>query len=340
MNARSVDSASGKNPKGSTLIETTIAIFVMGMLILVLIALVNGIRVNHSSLVVAQATSLAQEELEALRNLPYASLAVQNNAPFLGVLPNVGQWAVRTGGSSAPNRLELTPTPSATSGITGTLSFPIPPVSDATVSAKLLERSGAAGTWQIGLWLRTSDARSGYLVYLEATQLKLVKRVATTTSPFFTETTLTPYTQAFPVDTWHTLSVAMSGSTLTVTVNGSSLTPVTDATFARGSVALYGGNGALGAFDDLTVSSPTGTWNFDANTVGALPTDFMRIGLNDLLDTTPTVANDNGLITIENQGAAPSPDNLKKFTSTVQWRESSGTKSVTLTTYRAKYGLF
>jgi hypothetical protein len=327
-------------PRGGSLIESLIAILVTGLMVLVLVALVNGVRINRSSLLIAQATSIAQEELEALRDLPYTSLGNQTNAPFLGVLPNFGTGVVQTGGFSSPNRLELTPPSGATSGLTGTLVVPSTPVGDATVSVKVRERAGAAGTWQAGVWLRAVDARNGYLLYIEPTQLKLVKRVSTVSSPFYTDTTLTTYSQTFSPDTWYTLSTVLNGSQLTVSIDGSGLTPVTDGTFTSGAVALYGGNGALAAFDDLSISSPATTWNFDSDTVGTLPGDFVRVGVNDLADTTPTVSGDNGLLTIGDSALKPGDTNIRQLTVTVQWKESTGTKSVTLTSLRAKYGLF
>lgn len=327
--------------RGTSLIEAAIAIAITGFLVLVVIGLTNAVSVNRSSLLVAQATSLAQEELEALRSLPYAVLADQTTGPFLGVIPNFGRWTAEadpSAGHTAPNALVAEPVSGATIGATGVMLLPALPTGDGTMNLKLKARSGSPSGWQVGVLLRARDLRDGYLVRIDASSLKLLKRAASASAPWYTETQLYAASQAFALDAWQDLSVTLSGSSISITLNGSLLTvtPVTDSTYTQGHVALFAGNGAKASFDDVVL--PASAFNFDADAAGKTPTDLVRVGLNDLPDSTASTPNDNGTLTIGDQIAGDA--NIRKFTVTVSWIERSGTKTVTLSTLRAKYGLF
>jgi hypothetical protein len=328
-------------PRGTGLIEATVAIAVTGFLIVVVAGLTNAVSVNRSSLLTAQATALAQEELEALRSLPYASLVDQTNGPILGVLTNFGRWTAESdnsNGHTGPNVLSVEPVSGAASGATGVLLLPPVPLGDGTISLKLKARTGSPANWQVGALFRVRDLRSGYLVRVDATALKLLKRTPTGTAPWYSETELYSAAQTISLDAWQEVSVALSGSSISITLNGSLLTvtPITDSTYTKGSVALFAGNGTRAAYDDIAL--PATAFNFDADPTGATPTDLVRVGINDLPDSTAAVPNDNAQVSIGDQIAGDA--DVRKFTVTVSWQERSGTKSVTLSSLRAKYGLF
>lgn len=328
-------------PKGTGLIEATVAIAVIGFLIVVVAGLTNAVSVNRSSLLTAQATALAQEELEALRSLPYANLVNQTTGPLLGIVPNFGRWTAEADsslGHTSPNVLLVDPVSGAVNGETGVLLLPPYPTGDGTISLKLKARAGSPVNWQVGAFFRARDLRSGYLVRVDAATLKLLKRTPTGTSPWYAETELYSAAQVFSLDAWQEISVALSGSSITIALNGSLLTvtPITDSTYTKGHVAVFAGNGARAAYDDIAL--PTTAFNFDADPTGATPSDLVRVGINDLPDATAAVPNDNAQVSIGDQIAGDA--DVRKFTVTVSWQERSGTKSVTLTSLRAKYGLF
>ncbi len=83
-------------------------------------------------------------------------------------------------------------------------------------------------------------------------------------------------------------------------------------------------NGALPAVDDVTLveSGVTTAYNFDSDTVGAMPVDWQRFVYMDL-------PSGSGTLTIANYNSLTG---LRQCTATVSWSENGYTSTMTGTT--------
>jgi len=330
----------GKKLKGFTLIESIIAIGLTGILILIFAASNTYISANqylkHKSL----ATQLAEEELEALRNVQFAQLSNRTAANFIEVAYNKGVSQVEslTGAPSGANVYELTP--SSQSGTTGVTSLSVVPgfdYSDFTVTVRIKVPTGSS--WETGLFLRYHDINNYYRVYLTSSNLYFVKKVAGGT-----ETPLQPQPApsiSAPINNFYYLTIIADGNNFKVYYDTTPdlTTPKftatdSDSPFLSGRIALFGGDSVHAYFDDVSIfTSSTTTWNFDSDTPGKIAKGWQRFGLNDLPGGAAELTISDYTI-----GSTTYTD-LKTIKAKVKWNEKDKEKSVEISTYISKHGL-
>lgn len=328
--------------RGYTLLEALTAIFVIGLTTLLLVPIITLRNNNQRVALRAQAATLADEALTALRELDVTSLANQTNGPLRHVLYNAGQWSVIAdatdpGNHTAPNVLALANPGGVVTAESGRLQFPEGRYADATFDAKWNVLADSPADWAIGYLVRMGDRNNGYRFRLAATATDLDLSTGGTQNAVLekivsgTATILVSGSTTVTTSTWYRVVLTAIGSGLSVTVNGSPLFVTTDATYTTGPAALLGWAGVHAEIDDIqTTTATTQTWNFDSPVTPTLPAAWFRLGINDLPDTTPTTFDDNATLTL---AAYPtvSSTTLKQATVTITWTRKGQTNTYTTT---------
>ncbi len=327
--------------QGFSLVDIIASLFVMGVLILVAANLFTVRTVNRQQLYRTQAAAIANEELSTLKRYDVGSLPTQTNGSFLGLVYNAGTWSVVSdtslghGGVSALNLAGA----SGFSNVSGRLLLPAGSYGDATLQTAVLFASDTAAGTAAGLFFRASDSLNGYRLLVAPTGTDLDTSVAGQQNWILEKivngTVITPRIYSANVagiltNTWNTIKVIASSTSLKTYLNGNGVDSgsLIDSDFTDGSAALIGWKGVHAHFDDVTttVASTVSSWGFEDAT--SLPTAWVRLGLNDLPNSTSTIFDDNGTLTI---AAYPNTNStsLKKVTITVQWSGSGGNTSYT-----------
>lgn len=337
------------------MIEAIVSLAVVAIMVTIFASMIGVRAFNQQSLRKTQAAALADEVIAALRQVPFNQLADQTNGPIRYVRYNAGTWQVVADGSnpashSAPNVLELAGSPVAANLPAGVLQLPPGTLGDVTLEAKWYVAPGSATGWSIGFLLRSQDAANEYRVRFGqndgAAQVDVDGGVAGVHNVAFEKLSggaasvpANAYaTATLTTGAWYTLRVEASGGGFTVKLDGATLFTVNDATFAAGAAALVGWGGVHAEVDDVqvTTSGPT-TWNFDTPVSPAMPVAWIRFGLNDLPDVSPSTPDDNGSLTI-----APFPTgsvSSKQATVTISWLRGDTTLSYSLSTLLGKSGV-
>lgn len=330
-------------------------------MVALLVGLASTRDINRRAAYRSQAAALADEEINALRRLDFSLLTNQTNCgtptncPFKSVLYNAGTWTVQTDvtAPSPPNALDVAKGTGFTDAQSGQALFPAGTYSDATFTAKWkvasdsVSSNNAAVGWAVGYVVRSRDAANGYRLrfaendaagaitdldsFVAGDQNVYLEKVSNGTSSKLGSASVT-----LVKGTWYTLEVAVTGTSnvsFTVKVDTATVLTASDtaSTYTVGPAALIGWNGVHALVDDVQVGASA--WNFDAST--DLPLDWVRLGLNDLPDSTSTTFNDNGTAQIEPY-PQPSSADLKKMTVTVTWVQKGTTRTYTTTTLIGK----
>lgn len=330
--------------QGLSLVDTVLSLAVMGILVVVFAGLANVRSYNRRIVQRVQAAAIANEQLSALKRFDSLALPTQTNGPFLGMLYNAGSWKVTTdasAGHSASQVVELAKANGFSNAVSGRLLFPAGSYGDATLETNIILRPDTGAGTAAGFFFRASDAKNGYrfLVAPTGTDLDtsvtgqqnwILERVVNG-SPVIPRI-LSVNVAGITTNAWFTVSVVFAGSSLKTYFgpNEQDSGVLTDDAFTDGPAAVIGWNGAHLAIDDVTttVGGTPSTWDFEG--VASLPAAWVRLGLNDLPDATPTVFDDNGQLTL-----TPYPNTnsvgLKQATLTVSWQHTTGPATYTIT---------
>ncbi|MFH0829374.1 MAG: prepilin-type N-terminal cleavage/methylation domain-containing protein [Candidatus Kerfeldbacteria bacterium] len=361
---------------GFTLLEALLSLAVVLLLSVLMVSMASVRGVNRSTAFRSQAAVLADEEINALRRAGFENLPTQTsctpvtNCPLRNVLYNAGSWSVvvdnnDSSSHTVPNVLMLAKSTGFSGTPSGLLKFPEETYGNVALIAKWKVVSDSVSSndpnigWSIGYVARASYAGTLYRlrigeytiggiqtdydtvptapgkenVYLE----KLVNGVSSR---------LASANATIAKNEWYTLELVVSDTptpvTITVKINSNTVATATDASspLTSGAAALVGWNGVHAEVDDIqTVTTETKTWNFDTPVTPTMPAAWIRLGLNDLPDSTPTVFNDNGYVVIE-----PYPDagstTMKQATVTITWQQSNGaTKTYSASSLIGQSGL-
>lgn len=340
--------------------ESILSLFVVSIMLVLLVGLASTRDVNRRAAYRSQAAALADEEINALRRLGFSHLTDQtscgtpSNCPFKNVLYNAGTWKVLADGTapSPPNALDLAQASGFTSAQSGQVLFPAGIYGDATFTAKWkvasdsLSNSNPSTGWAIGYVVRSRDAANGYRLRFGEDNVTTVRTdfdgLAGVQNVYLekivngTATKLGSANVTLVKGTWYMLEIGVIGTTtvsFTIKVDTNTVLTASDTSnaYTNGPAALIGWNGVHALVDDVQVGA--GSWNFDAST--DLPLDWVRLGLNNLPDGTPTTFNDNGTVQIEPH-PQPSSTDLKRATVTVTWAQKGTTWTYTTTTLLGK----
>lgn len=305
-------------------------------------------QANRQSTLRAQAAALADEELNALRRLDVTTLTNQTNGSFKNVLYNAGDWSVvanASAGHSSPNVVEI-PGSTISGTISGRLLFPAGAYGDGTLEAKWRLATDSPANASFGYFFRATDSANGYRLRLARSSSDLDGSTGGTQNVLFekvvngTSTKIDSRLVTISVDTWYTLQVVLAGSNISIYLDGNQFGsgPFTDTTFTSGPAALITWNGAHAYVDDVeTVTTSTQNWNFDAEIT--LPASWVRLGLNDIPDATPTIFDDNGLLTLSTFPVGSSTTTLKQATIVIRWTDRTITQSYTVTGLLGRSGV-
>ncbi|MBI3572662.1 MAG: DUF1080 domain-containing protein [Candidatus Kerfeldbacteria bacterium] len=338
--------------RGFTLLDSVLALFIVGIAIAIFATLTGARAINRQTTFRSEAAALADEELNALKRLDVTTIGDQTSGAFKNILYSAGSWKIITdnansGSHTTPNVVELAKNSTITNGVSGRLLFPAAMYGDATLQAKFYVASDSPAGWAVGYYLRATDATNTYRVRVASattdldlgkslTQNVVLEKVVGGSATVL----LSPSsTVAFATNSWNTVQVVMTGSSLSLFINGTQVgsASITDTTYSTGPATLAGWNGVHAEVDDVqtTVGATTTTWNFDGSSL--LPVAWIRLGLNDLPDSTPNTFDDNGLLTTSAYPNANSTT-LKQAKITVQWLSGS-LRSYTTTDLIGKSGL-
>ena len=271
-----------------------------------------------------QAADFVREELDSLRTLPYTELINRTNGDFLALSLTRGPWQVKTVASppSGTRALAMETAQYALNHETALAVWPGNYHKDIDLTGKFYVLSSSPSGWGAGLTFHYRDSDNNYRFRFASGGLALDKVY------HGTATTLWSQSLTYNTNTWYTLRVVTTGTSIALYKNGSLLTTVTDGTFSTGDVALVTLDNALMYADDvsLTESGVTTTYNFDADTVGLMPTAWQRFDYFDL------PASQASLTIADYLGDA----NIKQVTATITYQEIGVTKTVSGTTLIAK----
>lgn len=319
-----------------------ISLFVISVTVLVFANLLTIRTVNRRQLLRTQAAAIANEQLSVLKRFDIGNLPNQTNGSFLGTVYNAGTWGVVTdtsGGHSGTNVLNLAGSLGFTNKVSGRLLLPAGSYGDATFEANVSFMNDTAAGTAAGFFWRASDASNGYRLLVAPTGTDLDTSVSSTQNWVIEKvvngSAVIPRLYSASVagistNAWHTIKVVTSSTSLKTYLDGNGVDSgaLVDGDFTDGAAALIGWNGVHVRIDDVatTVGLATSTWNFDGSTT--LPAAWVRLGLNDLPNSTPTVFDDNGKLTL---AAYPNTNSstLKLATITVTWTSENGTLNYT-----------
>ncbi len=323
---------------GSLLIDAVLGLFVVGFMIILVGTFVSARETNRRALFRTQAAALADEQLNTLRRLDVTALSNQTNGTFINTLYNAGSWQVVPDagvGHSAPNVLELAKN-SISNAVSGRMLLPAGTYTDATIEARWLLSADSPANASIGYLFRSNDSANGYRLRFARTATDLDPTTGGTQNVYLeklisgTATRIDSRTTTIAVDTWYSIRIVTNGSNTSIYLNGTQLGsgPFIDTTYTDGAAALLGWNGAHALVDDVQIiANATENWDFDADTV--VPAAWVRLGLNDLPDSTTTTFDDNGLLTISTWPVGSNTTTLKQASITIRWLTNGGLVSYT-----------
>jgi hypothetical protein len=175
-----------------------------------------------------------------------------------------------------------------------------------------VDSSSPAG-WGAGLVFGYHDAENHYRFRYTSGGAALEKVVNGTKTTIWTQSV------AHSTNTWYTLQVVASSNSFTLKRNGVTLTTQSDTAFTSGDLGVIALNSTQTAFDSVSVVESTGTssWDFNADTVGSVPTAWVRRSTKDLPTGTGTLTLSNYL----------GDSTIKSATATVTWKDGLFTKS-------------
>lgn len=322
-----------------SLVDSVISLFVVGILIALFGSLANTRVINKRVTFRTTAAALADEEIGALRRLDQSTVATQTDGPCVNVAYNAGVWGVTTdatGGHTAPHALELRRASGFTNALSGRLLFPAGSYGTATLQLKLKVAADSPAGWGFGFQFRSADHRNGYRLRLLDSQTLYLEKI----SGGVVTNLVAPITGvAFTTNTWHTVSLIMDDTAspkfrFFIDGNQQNAAAIADTTFSSGPAALIGWGGAHLFVDDVqTTTTVTSTWDFDSST--QLPAAWVRVGVNDLPDTTPTTFDNNCTITVAPYPTAAAT-NLKRAVVTISWLQNGTPLTYTGTTLLGK----
>lgn len=306
-----------KCKKGLTLIESLLIIAMLGGAVAVFGAILNAMRLNQAGRYAAAAYRLAEEEMEIIRNKPLSSLLTQASSTFIGVLYNNGNYGVFAD-ATAPSAPQALVNNAAGSAPLGIVALPYANLTDFTFEASLKTTSTE---YAAGLLFRARDLNNYYFFYLQNNQIVLDKRLNGVTS------TLYSASQTFLPATWYKLKIIAAGGNLSLYLNDNLLNTVLDNSISSGFAALSNQNGAA-SYDNAALIHDllTETWNFDNVTLGALPDDWLRRGINDL-------PQGSALLSISEPYGVST---IKKIDIAASWREGGQTRTIILSTLKTE----
>jgi prepilin-type N-terminal cleavage/methylation domain-containing protein len=268
-----------------------------------------------------QAANFVREEIDALHALPYSELIDQTNGHFLGLAFTRGAWQVRNEvtAPSAGRVIELTEASEpALVQETGMLIEPTNYHDNFAFTAKLRTLATSPAGWGTAIAFRYRDASNHYRFRLTAGGFALDRvQHGVITTVWSQNTTIN-------TGTWYTLSIVCDGSTIKLWNGGTLLVTKVDSSFATGDIAIMSLNGSLLQADDVAVSQggEIGSWNFNADPVGAIPLDWQRFVYFDL-------PGGQGALTIADYHGRVG---MKQVTVTVTWNHLNVPQSITGTT--------
>lgn len=309
---------------GFSLLEAIIAIAFTAIILSVFAAMLTSVTFLRRTGNYVQAANFVQEELDALRSLPFSSLANRTNGAFLGLPVARGPWKAKTvaGAPSGAKALAMETAQTASVQETGLAVLPGNYRDDFTFVAKVNALAASPGGWGAGVAFRYRDAENHYRFRFASGGIAF-DRVSGGTV-----TTVWSQSVSHSTGTWYALEVVASGTGFTIKKDGVTLATVTDAAFPAGDLALLTLNGALTYADDVSVTDASGTssWNFDSIADGVYPSDWQRMSYADLPSGT-------GMLTIANYLGQTT---IKQTTVTVTWSDAGATKTASGTTLIAQ----
>lgn len=314
---------------GFTLVEALITIGLAAILLSVFTAVLTTTVFLRRAQYSVQASNFIEEELDALRALPYSELLIRTNGNFLGVSTTRGPWKVKTDASASPpsgsNVYAMETAQPAIVSETGLAVLPGNQRKDANFIAKVRVRSSSPAGWGAGIAFRYIDAENHYRFRFTSGGIALDKvRQGVVT-------TVWSQSVAHSTSTWYTLEADVTGNQIVLKKNGSTLTTYTDSGqsyLTKGNLALLTTGGANVYVDDVSVTegATTTSWNFDADAAGSVPSDWQRYAVVDL-------PNGAGTLTIANYLGDAS---IKQATVNVSWIDAGITRSASGTTLITK----
>ncbi len=305
--------------KGFTLIETIIVIAILGAVLATLATAALSIRLLGSSSKRAEAWSLIEQELSALRSLSFSELTTRTNTRFLGVLHNRGEWLIKTeiGAPSASNVLALNKLPPIYKNFSGLIAVPSLAASNFTLRAMIKLPASSSPNWGTGFLARARDLENHYRVLFKQNSIKVESEHNGTTTELSSNSVITA------LDTWYKLEVQGSTSTIKVYLNDLLIRELNDQTFEFGQFALFGANDAEPLFDDVTIITNTTTvWGFDNDTLGKTPNGWKAASPYDLKTGTD-------LLTINDY---LDDSSIKHIKAQIDWQENNTTSTVKIET--------
>lgn len=307
------------SPSGFSIIEALVSIALVGAMIISFGSLLSAVNLHKRSRGIVMATALAEETLEATRNLTSSEITNRTDAAPIGITLNRGGWEVAaTSTAPSPARaLAAARAETAVAGITSLLMLPADVQGDGNLKAGIMVPPGSAIGWRAGLAFRGRDIENLYRYTFGATTVSL-ERIQNGTA-----TTIWSQTLPSTLGTWYILEVIATGASIELKRNGATLATVTDTTFRQGDMSLIAQGGALPWFDDVSATGLNAE-SFDDEPTGSVPVGWRRLSPGDL-------KNGAALITIED---VFSGQTFKKITSRVSWQGPRGPEQVIIITYR------
>lgn len=300
---------------GFTLMESLIAIALIAMLLAVYLTVLGSIFFMRRLQFNIQAANFIQEEIEVLRSLDFTELTNRTDGNFLGLPFTRGDWSVEVVDASGQgNTMALPAAETALVGETGMIVVPGNYRTDFTYSAKIRVDNTSPSGWDAGIGFRYRDAENHYRFRITSGGVALDKVDDGTVTSLWSQST------SLGTDTWYTLEVIANDSEFILKRDGIILTTHNDTTYTTGDLTLMTMDGALVAFDDVTITeSSTTTYDFSAYTTGELPSDWERLSVVDLPLGT-------GMLTIADHLGNTE---IKEVTIIVSWMDGIFTKSMT-----------
>lgn len=311
-----------KKTKGFTLIEALVSILVVSFLIFVFASISFYLKTAGDIKNTILAYNIAQEEIEALRNLTFNSLINQTEGSFLNVVHNQGTWQVINDG--ATNVYELSG--SSQTGLTGLARLPFGPLADYFLEADIKIDPDSPSSWQTGFFLRIKDINNFYRVNLSSTNLYLSKKIGGAETLLFS--TNLPTTTG----SWNTYKFVASGNNFEIYRNATLLGTAQDpeSSLSKGNLALLGLNGVHAYFDEIKINgSYVANGNFEEGPLNEIPKDWEWLSLYEL-------PQGEGYLTVEDYEGDP---NIKNILVTVRWQGANKQKEIKLQTLISKYGI-
>lgn len=305
---------------GFTLLETLMTVGLVAVMLAVYSATLTSTVFLRRSQYNTLAANYIQEELDTLRTLPFSELINRTNGNFLGLAFQRGHWSIQdVSGDGQNKRLAMDAAAPAIGDDTGLAVLPGNYRTDFTLTAKVKVDSASPAGWGGGLVFRYRDAENFYRLRYAAGGNALDKVVrGTVTTVWSDSSTCTTTIPTGSCWAWQTLEVVASGTSLTLKRNGSTLTTLVDTTFGAGDLGIQSKGNALISADDVSVTEGAVTaWDFESETAGTYPIDWLRMSCFDLPGGSCS-------LTIENYLDETS---LKKVTAVVSWLDGDSTRS-------------